>query len=229
MTSAEQGFDASACSVHPVSYRVAAATVAEAHYIGRLGSTSVSLGMRVQERLAGVITFGTVPGNNAASICGPDDASAVLELTRLALYGWAPANSESWLIGRSMSWLTKNRKDISIIVSYADASVGHVGTIYQATNWVYTGMSTGDVVYACDGGRVLHPRTVGWDKSTLPPGAWRPSPGKHRYVTFVGSPTNKRALRARLRWPPLPYPKAAGPVVTLPPPSPDLSVGLWAA
>ena len=28
-----------------------------------------------------------------------------------------------------------------VIVSYADTSLGHHGYIYQATNWIYTGLS----------------------------------------------------------------------------------------
>lgn len=200
-------FDASACSVAPVTYQVAKGVIAEAHYIGRLGSTSVSLGMHQHDKLAGVMCFGTIPRNNAASICGPERAKQVLELTRLALYDWAPGNSESWFIGQAFAHLTVARPDVSILISYADASVGHAGTIYQATNWIYTGKSTGDVFWQCDDGTVLHPRTTGWDKSKLPPGKWRPSPGKHRYVNFLGGPAQRRRLRRELRWASLPYPK----------------------
>lgn len=200
-------FDATACVLVPVDHPTAKRVVAQAHYIGRLGSTSVRLGMEIGGILAGVICFGTIPANNAASICGPDRRKQVLELTRLALYDWAPRNSESFLIARALAHLSIHRPDISILISYADASVGHAGTIYQATNWVYTGKSTGDVLWQCDDGTTLHPRTTGWDKSTLPSGKWRPSPGKHRYVTFIGPPTQRRALRRELRWPSLPYPK----------------------
>lgn len=181
--------------------------VSRSHYIGRLGSTSVSLGLFEGTELVGVVAFGTIPRNNAASICGPSYTKNVMELTRLALIDQAPRNSESWFIGKALGWLSQNRSDVQILISYADASVGHVGTVYQATNWVYTGKSGGDVVWLCDDGKVLHPRTTGWDKSVLPPGRWRPSPGKHRYVTFVGAPSVRREARKNLRWKPLPYPK----------------------
>lgn len=203
-------FDASRCELTPVPHETAKRVVRDAHYTGKLGSTSVRLGLEMDGRIAGVICFGTIPGNNARAICGPEYAPHVLELTRLALYDWAPSNSESWVIGQAFRWLTANRPDISILISYADASVGHVGTIYQATNWVYTGMSTGDVVWQCEDGSVLHPRTTGWDKTKLPPGRFRPSPGKHRYVTFIGGPALRRSTRRALRWQSLPYPKKAG-------------------
>lgn len=201
-------FDPARCVVRPVGYDAVREVVAEAHYIGRPGSTSVALGIFAGGVLGGVITYGTIPKPNAIAICGPEHSSSVMELTRLALYDWLPSNSESWLIAQSFGWLRENRPDVSVLISYADQSRGHAGAIYQATNWIYTGASTGDVVYRMPDGSTLHPRTVGW--VDLPPGGkWEPSPGKHRYVTFLGSKTQRRALRRALRWPSLPYPKAS--------------------
>lgn len=191
--------------VRPISYETLKTVLFDTHYIRKPGSTSVRLGLMLGDRIAGVVTYGTIPRPNARAICGPDYAPAVLELTRLALYDWAPRNSESWLIARSFEYLRANRPDIKILISYSDGRYGHVGTIYQATNWHYTGASTGDVVFQCEDGRVLHPRTCGWHD--LPPGRWMPAGDKHRYVNFLGSAHEKRALRRSMRWPLLPYPK----------------------
>lgn len=188
-----------------VDFATVKKVLAEAHYIGRPGSTSVRLGLWLDESLAGVITYGTIPRPNSRAICGPKYEASVLELTRLALYDWAPANSESAFIAASFRHLREVRPDIKILVSYADSRYGHVGTIYQATNWIYTGSSTGDVVYRCDDGRILHPRTVGW--KGLPPGRWIPAGNKHRYVMFLGSKSDRRALEKDFRWRSLPYPK----------------------
>jgi hypothetical protein len=192
-------------TVGEISYDQVKQVLADAHYTGKPASTSVRLGLWINEELAGVITYGTIPRPNSRAICGPGHQTEVLELTRLALYDWAPHNTESWFIGQSFQYLRENRPDITILISYADERYGHVGTIYQATNWIYTGASTGDVVYLCEDGRTLHPRTVGW--TDLPPGRWVPAGNKHRYVTFLGSSRQKRKLRRLLRWPDLPYPK----------------------
>lgn len=202
-------FDPARCALSPVGYEAVREVLAEAHYIGSPGATSISLGLYLDMRLAGVITFGTVPKNNASAICGPARALAVMELTRLALYDWAPRNSESWFIARSFDWLRTERPDVQILVSYADSAQGHLGTIYQATNWLYTGMTTSDYVYQPTNGPAMHPRTTGRTKGELPPGRWVPSPAKHRYVTFLGSATQRRALMAELHWRPLPYPKGS--------------------
>lgn len=191
--------------VSETSYAVIKKVLAEAHYIGRPGATSIRLGAWIDEKLAGVITYGTIPRPNSRAICGSEYETRVLELTRLALYDWAPFNSESQFIAASFRHIRTVRPDVAILISYADSRYGHVGTIYQATNWIYTGSSTGDVVYRCADGRTLHPRTTGWEN--LPPGKWIPAGNKHRYVQFLGSSAQKRALRRALRWPALPYPK----------------------
>ena len=192
-------------SVEKVSFETVKKVLAEAHYIGRPGSTSVRLGMWIAGQLAGVMTYGTIPRPNSRAICGPEHEASVLELTRLALYDWAPFNSESQFIAQSFRFLRKERPDIRILISYADQRHQHVGTIYQATNWLYTGSSTGDVVYRTDDGRTLHPRTVGW--TDLPPGHWLPAGDKHRYVQFLGTSRQKARLSKCLRWPVKPYPK----------------------
>jgi hypothetical protein len=191
--------------VATVDFATVKQVLADAHYIGRPGSTSVRLGLWLDDQLAGVITYGTIPRPNARAICGESYAPTVLELTRLALYDWAPRNSESRFIAESFGHVLLARPATRVLISYADGRHGHVGTIYQATNWVFTGSSTGDVIYLCDDGRTLHPRTVGW--SDLPPGRWIPAGNKYRYVNFVGDRTQRRCARRALRWPALPYPK----------------------
>lgn len=205
-------FDPSRCHVTALGYGAVREVLASAHYIGTPGATSVALGLYVDNVLGGVMTFGTIPRNNAEAICGLQYAPNVMELTRLAVYDWAPANVESWFIGQALHRLREDHPRVKVLVSYADSSVGHVGTIYQATNWIYTGESTNDVVYRCDDGTLLHPRTTG-RLAEKPAGRWVPSSAKHRYVTFVGAPSERRALRRALRWESLPYPKREDPCV----------------
>ena len=200
-----QAFDSSRCVVVPVNYCTARVVVRETHYIGRLGATSVALGLYVEQQLGGVITFGTIPSNNAQAICGAEYSARVLELTRLALYDWMPRNSESWFIAQSFRWLCAHRPDVAILISYADSAAGHAGTIYQATNWTYTGNSTNDYVYAQDDGTIVHPRTTGRSKGALSPGRWTPVSAKHRYIIFIGP--DRRRVAQSLRWESLPYPK----------------------
>jgi hypothetical protein len=57
------------------------------------------------------------------------------ELARLYLLDEIPRNAETWLIGQSVRYIKRHHKDVKHLLSYADPSVGHSGTIYKAANW----------------------------------------------------------------------------------------------
>ena len=61
------------------------------------------------------------------------------ELARLYLTDEIPRNAESWFIGRAVKWVRRNCPDVIALVSYADPSAGHAGTIYKAANWLADG------------------------------------------------------------------------------------------
>ena len=62
-------------------------------------------------------------------------------MTTLVLIDDTPKNSESYFIAKSLKWLKKHT-DVEVIVSYADPNYGHVGTVYQASNFVYLGKTS---------------------------------------------------------------------------------------
>ena len=45
------------------------------------------------------------------------------------------------------------------MISYADDAAGHLGTIYQATNWLYTGTVKTEPLYVYNG-KIVHNRKV---------------------------------------------------------------------
>lgn len=65
----------------------------------------------------------------------------VWELARVYLLDEIPRNAETWLIGQSVKYIKRNHKDVGLLLSYADPSVGHRGTIYKAANWKQDGMT----------------------------------------------------------------------------------------
>ena len=56
-------------------------------------------------------------------------------------------NYASYFISRCLKLLPQN----VIIISYADSNINHIGCIYQATNWIYSGESSGRLEYILDG------------------------------------------------------------------------------
>lgn len=59
----------------------------------------------------------------------------VWELARLYLLDEIPKNAETWLIGQSVKYIKRNHPEVQHLLSYADPSAGHQGTIYKAANW----------------------------------------------------------------------------------------------
>ena len=89
------------------------------------------------DRLIGVITYGVSCSSTLLKgICGEEEKSNVYELTRLWIEDSTPKNTESYFIGNTLKMLDKE-----IIVSFAEIQQGHAGTVYQATNFLYCGLS----------------------------------------------------------------------------------------
>ena len=106
------------------------------HYAKRMPSISYAFGAFVNGDLCGIVTFGTSASSTLRyGVCGKKWENCVIELNRLVCSN--EKNFASELVGKSIQMLPKP----SIVVSYADTAQGHVGYVYQATNFLYTGLS----------------------------------------------------------------------------------------
>ena len=104
----------------------------------------------------GVVCFGIGATNNIGSPYGLSQGQ-VIELVRMALNGKQESTTKAMSI--AMNLVKKDAPNVQLIVSYADSEQGHFGTIYQATNWIYTGFSK-DTNLIVNGKRE-HRRTLG--------------------------------------------------------------------
>lgn len=86
----------------------------------------------------------------------------VVELRRMACLDECPKNIESYFLGKTHWWLKKNT-DIERVISYADQSVGHVGTIYKASGYKLIGETAKSKHVFWDGVR-YHPRSLTIDR-----------------------------------------------------------------
>lgn len=84
------------------------------------------------------------PTRAAAEALAGDDWQGVLTLSRLAVDPAVPTNGASFLMGRSIRLIPRDRWPV--LVTYADKGQGHSGGIYKATNWRCDGeVPAGDV------------------------------------------------------------------------------------
>lgn len=187
--------------------------IRENHYSRSCHNGPMCWGLFDNEDMIGVIAFATPNSENVRrSVYGPGRESEVTELHRLFVEDGTPTNTESWFISRALGLLKIKRPGISAVLTFADGTEGHSGVIYQATNATYSG-TTGRARFWRDReGRLRHPRQNG--HNVTPDEAremgWTPEmrEAKHRYVYFLGTPSQRRRRRKESVLPSLDYPKA---------------------
>jgi hypothetical protein len=183
--------------VRLIDYRTGQDFLLEHHYSKREAPSEYTFGLFLTNgTLVGVCTFATPysPGLKRM-ICGEENKDNVIELNRLALVDWLPANSESWFVAQCLNSgaIKKN-----IVVTFADTAQGHLGTIYKALNFIYTGLT--DRKWEYTDGSNTHAFTLAKkeDKSSM---GYKLRSQKHRFVYFVGDRRTRKKLRQQLKLP----------------------------
>ena len=191
-----------------VSYEETKPFILDIHYAKRMPPLQVAYGLYLGRELVGICSYGIPPSHTLLKgICGEAYKKDVIELNRLVLKH-NKKNEASFLVGNSLKELGDK-----IVVSYADSTQQHTGIVYQATNFLYTGVtkpikeiylkSKPHLHHASYKGKTYkqmeeeHGEDVGYRLRSL----------KHRYIIFVGNKTFKKKAKSNLRYPVLPYPK----------------------
>ena len=199
-----------ALQLRPISVVLAKLLLEHYHYLHSIpGGTKLAFGVFVVSRLLGVVTLGVGPKLVHRLVDGatPDDC---LTLTRLWLSDELPHNSESRVLGLVLRALRKHTT-LKFLVTYADPAEGHRGIIYQATNWLYTGLSQGTPLYDLGDGRACHSRSLSHTYGTHSVRHFArhgvdvrlvAQVPKHRYFYFLD-----QSWQHRLKVPILSYPK----------------------
>ena len=197
--------------VRPVAYNAARDLLARNHYLHTMpGGTKLAFGVFSGGRLMGALALGVGPFNAHRLVSGATHADCIA-LTRLWLDDGLPKNSESRVLAVVLRSMARHTS-VKFVVSYSEPAAGHVGTIYQAGGWLYTGMSGPSVLYDLGDGVIRHSRTFGHSYGTRSLRYLRncgvhvvpiQQQGKHRYVYFLD-----RSWQPRLTVQVLPYPKS---------------------
>lgn len=185
------------------------------HYAKRWPSISFAFGLFVGGALEGVCTFGKPAGSTVRTgLMGPDLQAHVLELNRLCLRN-NRKNEASFLVSKAVKALEGDWA----IISYADTEQGHKGVVYQASNFLYLGLSAKRTDWAVKGREGKHGQTISDEFRGVPNRAsamrakygddfyLSPRPRKHRYVRIVGSRRFRKQATSALRYEKKEYPK----------------------
>jgi len=201
-------------SVRPVQSNVTAGWLKHKHYAKRIPPISHSYGLYDSELiLQGVCTYGPPCRmlNKGYGIFGGEFEVDTLELNRLVVNDNLPKNTLSFFVSQTFKLLPAP----ICLVSYADSNAGHHGYIYQATNWIYTGITGIEATYFDKRQNIiLHPRTVvgmfgSRSAETLPDYIVvnKESGGKFRYIKFLGSKKDIKSMNGFLKYQVSEYPK----------------------
>lgn len=201
------------------SHAAARHAVERWHYSGQMPSGKlVRFGVWEDRRFVGAVIF----GRGATDRLGrPFDLTQTeaCELVRVALREHTAPVSQ--IVAQSLRRLRGRSPGLRAAISFADPRHGHVGVIYQAGNWIYTGPSQRTTEYIVHG-EIMHNRSISslissrpgtypprgdrqaWLRKYVDPAARRiTSTPKHRYVYPLD-----RAARRRLLPFAKPYPTA---------------------
>lgn len=165
-----------------VAPRTAAVAYRKWHYLKDDGFLSqVSFGAFYGGKLEGAISFGALSAPALKGYWDRKTQAGWYEIKRLALSPACPRNSESRMIGTTIT-LLRRRCFVKGIVTYADAGYGHSGIIYRAAGFEYLGLTSprsdfwvGDKNVGASRGKIKGKE-----------GEWRPRSRKHLFIkTFA--------------------------------------------
>lgn len=128
--------------VAPVEPGVAREMIGRLHYAGGCSNTAVAvhgLFRRDEPGRCWGVAWWLPPTRPAARSVDPD-WRRVLSLSRFAVEPEVPTNAASFMLSRSVRLIRQAGRWVAL-VTYADLSQGHTGTIYRASNWTYVGLT----------------------------------------------------------------------------------------
>jgi hypothetical protein len=183
-----------------LEYKEAVDFLLPRHYSGRIPSISYSFGWKIKNELVAVCTFGKPASPQLCfGVCGKEYQDKVFELNRLCRVETLDLPLSSFVSGCLRRLTPYNL----IIVSYSDTEMGHHGYIYQACNFIYTGMTKERTDKYTAGNK--HSRHYNNEDQK---GLRKIRSAKHRYIYFATR--NKKVKNdylSALNYSILPYPK----------------------
>ena len=119
-----------------IDYQEAKKIILEYEWLGTMGTTQMHYGIFFNGVLAGAICFGYFQAMQGyASYVGDKYAKKGIQLSRGACVWWAHKHSASKLIAFGLNEMKK--KGYKFCIAFSDPDAGEIGTVYQATNWIY--------------------------------------------------------------------------------------------
>lgn len=187
-------------TVSKIDMKIAKEYICKNHYThGCHNAPNPCYGLFDNDKLIGVLMFAQPCSENVrSSIWGKENKEKVIELHRLHILDITPRNTESWFISKCFKLLMYDKPEIRGIISFADSTEGHNGTIYKASNFFYIGKTGVATFYRDENGRLRHPRqnSINISKEEALKKGWKieKRASKNRYLYILGSKSERKKL-----------------------------------
>ena len=134
------------------------------HYMGRTGRRGPTLGAYLSDKLIACCTMGSITRKEMADRHDLTQGE-VRELVRFCIHpDFHKKNFGSWFISKSVKNYKINNQHVKMLISFADTTHNHAGTIYKAANWVCDGETKPSYHYVDQTGQQYHKKTI-WNQA----------------------------------------------------------------
>lgn len=184
------------------------------HYAKAVPIAPIGYNVYEKGEWCGCILFGRGASPAIGNQFGINQGEFV-ELVRVALNGKQSYTSQ--VVSAGLKELKKECPTIKMVFSFADQNQSHLGTIYQATNWLYVGEG-GDMRIIYINGKQVHNKTLNEEckrnnlilseeswKKLHPDIIIKEAKPKYKYLFFFD-----KKMKKKYQYLALPYPKNEG-------------------
>lgn len=199
--------------IKEIPTKLANKIIIDNHYSGTVAQgVQYHIGVFYEDKLYGVAQFGYgIRPKDTCKWVANTLPTEYLELNRLWISDELGANSESKTISLCLKYVKQRKPELKWIISFADGMMGKVGTIYQATNFIYTGFRKDGGIWMTKDGERLHSVSLWHKHGTIKRSVledvygtplYKVFGGQYRYFYFYD-----KKFKKNLTVPILPYPK----------------------
>jgi hypothetical protein len=202
--------------IEKISYRTAKPIVKEYEWIGTMPLPKACrfiYGIYFDGILGGVVVY-VEPSTRQFNKSLPRQ---VVQLNRGCCTYWTPSNTATFFISRTLKLLKV--EGILLVLAYCTKEAGEIGTIYQASNFLYVGRTAPSTIYFLDN-HWISQRTLAdkikWSKgrnekwfnlfNNLPS---QRIEGKYKYIKLLGTHKCNKQILKQFNFMVYPYPKRA--------------------
>lgn len=130
------------------------------HYAQEGKKPKFVIGAYLESELIAVCKFSPLSRKETALSSGYT-TKEIFELDRFCISpNRHKKNFATWFLSRCTKMFLNEFKNVKAVVSFADTTYGHVGTIYKAANWVLVSTVKPDYVYVDSNGWMMHKKTL---------------------------------------------------------------------